>query len=116
MRDSRRDICRFRWIWSVGTALGIKTTTLRLTSRSVSSISRRISSVWVQKNSAHHRHQELSSRSIREPDGTWQTAKFADKEIQLQSAGEVLDIRLAKDYDYRLTTKTAGAEVLIAKI
>ena len=53
---------------------------------------------------------------IREPNGTWQTARFDNTEIQLKSAGEVLDIRLAKDYDYRLATKTAGAEVLIAKV
>ena len=52
---------------------------------------------------------------IRDPDGTWQTAKFETKDIQLNAAGQVLDIRLVKDYDYRLTTKTEGAEVLIAK-
>ena len=52
---------------------------------------------------------------IREIDGTWQTAKFNDKEIQLQSAGEVLDIKIARDYEYRLTTKAPGAEVFIAK-
>lgn len=58
----------------------------------------------------------LVNLEIREPGGTWQTARFDDKAIQLKAAGEVLDIRLAKDYDYRLKTQTAGAEVLIAKV
>ena len=52
---------------------------------------------------------------IREPDGTWINAMFDGKEIQITTAGDVLDIRLVRDYEYRLNTDTAGAEVLIAK-
>ena len=46
---------------------------------------------------------------------TWNTAKFNGREIKLTGAGEVLDARLVRDYEYRLMTATAGAEVVIAK-
>jgi len=46
---------------------------------------------------------------------TWNIAKFNGREIKLTAAGEVLDVRLVRDYEYRLMTATAGAEVVIAK-
>ena len=46
---------------------------------------------------------------------TWRTAKFNGKTIQLAGVGEVLDLRLVRDYEYRLMTENAGAEVVIAK-
>lgn len=46
---------------------------------------------------------------------TWNTAKFNGQEIKLTAVGDVLDVRLVRDYEYRLMTETAGAEVVIAK-
>ena len=46
---------------------------------------------------------------------TWNTARFNRTEMKLTAAGDVLDIRLMRDYEYRLMTATAGAEVVIAK-
>ena len=46
---------------------------------------------------------------------TWNTAKFNGQEIKLTAAGDVLDIRLVRDYEYQLSTENAGAEVVIAK-
>ena len=46
---------------------------------------------------------------------TWNTAKLNGTEMKLTAAGDVLDIRLMRDYEYRLMTATAGAEVVIAK-
>ena len=46
---------------------------------------------------------------------TWNTAKFNGQEIKLTAVGDVLDVRLVRDYEYRLMTATAGAEVVIAK-
>ena len=46
---------------------------------------------------------------------TWRTASFNGTDIQLTKAGATLDIRLVRDYDYRLVTSTAGAVVVIAK-
>lgn len=52
---------------------------------------------------------------VRVPNGTWIDAKFNGTTIQLTEAGEVLDIKLARDFEYQLVTDTAGAEVHIAK-
>lgn len=52
---------------------------------------------------------------IRASNGEWIDAKFNEKQIQLTGAGEVLDIKLARNFDYQLVTETAGAEVHIAK-
>lgn len=51
------------------------------------------------------------------PKGTkpWITAKFNGQDIKLTAVGDVLDVRLVRDYEYRLMTATAGAEVVIAK-
>lgn len=46
---------------------------------------------------------------------TWNNAKFNGNEIKLTAAGDVLDVRLVRDYEYRLMTAKAGAEVHIAK-
>ena len=46
---------------------------------------------------------------------TWNTAKFNGNDIKLTAAGDVLDVRLVRDYEYQLTTANAGAEVVIAK-
>lgn len=46
---------------------------------------------------------------------TWNTARFNGRAIKLTAAGEVLDTRLVRDYEYRLMTANAGAEVVIAK-
>ena len=46
---------------------------------------------------------------------TWNTAKFNGTAIKLTAVGEVLDVRLVRDYEYRLSTANAGAEVVIAK-
>lgn len=52
---------------------------------------------------------------VRPQNGTWIDAKFNGNTIQLTEAGEVLDIKLVRDFEYQLVTKTAGAEVHIAK-
>lgn len=52
---------------------------------------------------------------IREQGGTWQNAIFNGTEIELKNAGAVLDIKIAREFEYRLATDTAGAEVLIAR-
>ena len=51
------------------------------------------------------------------PNGTdtWITAKFNGRDIKLIAAGDVLDVRLIRDYEYQLSTANAGAEVVIAK-
>ena len=46
---------------------------------------------------------------------TWITAKFNGREIKLTAVGDVLDVRLVRDYEYQLSTENAGAEVVIAK-
>ena len=51
---------------------------------------------------------------VRVPDGTWQNARYDGTEIKLTAAGDTLDVKLVKAYEYRLITATAGAEVYIA--
>ena len=51
---------------------------------------------------------------VRPPDGTWIDARFNGRRIKLTAAGDTLDVKLVRDYDYRLSTKTQGAEVCIA--
>ena len=46
---------------------------------------------------------------------TWNDAKLNGQDAKLTEAGHLLDVKLMRDYEYRLTTKTAGAEVVIAK-
>lgn len=46
---------------------------------------------------------------------TWNTAKFNGRDIKLTAVGDVLDVSLVRDYEYRLMTANAGAEVVIAK-
>ena len=38
---------------------------------------------------------------IREEDGEWMDAKFNGNQIQLTGKGEVIDVKLARDYDYQ---------------
>ena len=52
---------------------------------------------------------------VRVPGGTWNNAKFNGRDIKLTAAGEVLDVKLVKDYEYQLMTANDGAEVFIAK-
>ena len=52
---------------------------------------------------------------VRSPGKTWNNAIFDGKEIKLTAAGEVLDVKLVRGYEYRLITANAGAEVDIAK-
>ena len=52
---------------------------------------------------------------VRTPGGTWLNARYDGTEIKLTAAGDTLDVKLARDYEYRLNTETAGAEVCIAK-
>ena len=51
---------------------------------------------------------------VRVPDGDWINARYDGTEIKLTAAGDTLDVKLAKAYEYRLSTETAGAEVYIA--
>ena len=57
----------------------------------------------------------MQIRDPDDPDSDWIDAKFNGKTIQLTAAGEVLDIKLARNFDYQLVTETAGAKVHIAK-
>ena len=50
-----------------------------------------------------------------DPDSDWIDAKLNGKTIQLKEAGEVIDVKLARDFDYQLVTETAGAKVHIAR-
>ena len=52
---------------------------------------------------------------FRDPGETWIDARFNGSVIQLEAAGDVLDVKLVRDRDYRLVTDTAGAKVSIAK-
>lgn len=51
------------------------------------------------------------------PQGTtvWINARFNGQEIKITAAGDTLDVRLVRDYEYRLMTANIGAEVVIAK-
>ena len=51
---------------------------------------------------------------VRVPGGDWVNARYDGTEIKLTAAGATLDVKLAKSYEYRLSTETAGAEVYIA--
>ena len=51
---------------------------------------------------------------VRPPGGDWINARYDGTEIKLTAAGDTLDVKLAKAYEYRLSTETAGAEVYIA--
>lgn len=51
---------------------------------------------------------------VRPPGGDWINARYDGTEIKLTAAGDTLDVKLAKAYDYRLSTETEGAEVYIA--
>lgn len=57
----------------------------------------------------------MQIRDPDDPDSDWIDAKFNGKAIQLTGAGEVLDIKLARGFDYQLVTGTAGAKVHITK-
>ena len=52
---------------------------------------------------------------IREPEGEWMDAKFNGNQIQLTGKGEVIDVKLARDFDYQVITASPGARVVIAK-
>ena len=52
---------------------------------------------------------------VRPDNGEWLDAKFNGETIQLTGVGEVLDIKIARNFEYQLVTETAGAEVHIAK-
>ena len=52
---------------------------------------------------------------VRAKGKTWNNAKFNGTDIKLTAAGEVLDVKLVKDYEYQLITANPGAEVHIAK-
>ena len=52
---------------------------------------------------------------VRPDTGEWLDAKFNGEPIQLTGVGEVLDIKIARNFEYQLVTETAGAEVHIAK-
>ena len=52
---------------------------------------------------------------IREPGDEWMDAKFNGNQIQLTGKGEVIDVKLARDFDYQLVTANPGARVVIAK-
>lgn len=49
------------------------------------------------------------------PDREWKNARFNSTDISLSAEGDTLDVKLARDFDYRCLTETAGAEVWIAK-
>ena len=51
---------------------------------------------------------------VRVPDGDWINARYDGTEIKLTAAGDTLDVKLVKSYEYQLITETAGAEVYIA--
>ena len=52
---------------------------------------------------------------FRDPGETWLNARFNGTVIQLQAQGDVLDVKLVKDRDYRLITANPGAKVTISK-
>jgi len=51
------------------------------------------------------------------PRGTsaWHTAKYNGNDIKFTAVGDIFDVKLVRDYEYRLLTENAGAEVVIAK-
>ena len=51
---------------------------------------------------------------VRPPGGDWINARYEGNAIKLAAAGDTLDVKLAKSYEYRLSTENAGAEVYIA--
>ena len=57
----------------------------------------------------------LQIRDPEDPDSQWIDAQFNGKKIQLTAVGEVLDVKLARNFEYQLVTETAGAKVHLAK-
>ena len=51
---------------------------------------------------------------VRVPNGTWQNASRAGSEITLTAAGEIAEIQLIPEYEYRCSTGSAGSVVVIA--
>lgn len=51
------------------------------------------------------------------PRGTpsWSTAKYNGSDIKFTAVGDIFDVKLVRDYEYRLQTANIGAEVVIAK-
>ena len=49
-----------------------------------------------------------------DPDTGWITVNFNGVDIKLSRVGAVIDVKLARDIDYRLHTAEAGAKVVIA--
>ncbi|RKU10815.1 hypothetical protein C6503_19205 [Candidatus Poribacteria bacterium] len=46
---------------------------------------------------------------------SWHTAKYNGSDIKFTAVGDIFDVKLVRDYEYRLLTANAGAEVIIAK-
>ena len=52
---------------------------------------------------------------IRTPGGTWNDAMFNGNAIELTAAGDTAEVKLTKEFDYRVATDAQGAEVWIDK-
>ena len=57
----------------------------------------------------------LQANDPDDPDTDWINANLNGVDIKLSRVGAVLDVKLARDIDYRLYTANAGAKVVIAK-
>ena len=51
---------------------------------------------------------------VKTPDGTWNNASYNGSEIVLTAAGEIAEVRMIPEYEYRISTPSAGSEVFIA--
>ena len=51
---------------------------------------------------------------VRVPGGTWNNASYNGSEITLTAAGEIAEVRMIPEYEYRISTSSAGSEVFTA--
>ena len=51
---------------------------------------------------------------VRVPDGTWNNASCNGEDIILGAAGAIAEVRLIPEYEYRISTGTAGSVVVSA--
>lgn len=60
-------------------------------------------------------HERALAHGLAPVDG-WVNAKFEGNDIELTAAGDTFIVTLARGYEYRVKTETAGAEVYIDRL
>ena len=52
---------------------------------------------------------------IKEEGSTWQTLRIGGEEVKFTAAGDVMGVPIAREFQYRCTTPTAGARIVMSK-